>query len=244
MFGLLPSLSTVVIADQVADSAVQLLSKSGLIVHDLKESGIPEDRLIAILTEHSASGLIVRSATKVTESVLKAAAAFGLRVVARAGVGVDNIDCCAARRHNVLVINAPEGNTLSAVEHTCALILSMARQLRQGFLQKADDWTVAKKSLTSSNPVVPITELSGKTLGIVGLGRIGSGVGWRLHQFGMRIVGYDPMIVYVNKNSNSESSGEYLKPPSWLDQWLPLEDVLRQSFKYSPEDSELLFLLT
>ncbi|KAF5399744.1 hypothetical protein PHET_06680 [Paragonimus heterotremus] len=215
---------------KVADSAVELLSKNGLIVHDLKESGIPEERLIAILTEHSASGLIVRSATKVTQSVLKAASAFGLRVVARAGVGVDNIDCRAAQQHNVLVINAPEGNTLSAVEHTCALILSMARQLRQGFLQKADDWTVAKKRLTSSNPVVSVTELSGKTLGIVGLGRIGSGVGWRLHQFGMRIVGYDPLIVYANKNDvNSEALGEYLKPPAWLDQWLPLEDVLRQS---------------
>ncbi|KAF8569857.1 hypothetical protein P879_02617 [Paragonimus westermani] len=214
---------------KVADSAVQLLSKNGLIVHDLKESGIPEERLIAILTDHSASGLIVRSATKVTESVLKAAAGTGLRVVARAGVGVDNIDCSAAQRHNVLVINAPEGNTLSAVEHTCALILSMARQLRQGVLQKTDDWTMARKSVTSSNSVVPITELSGKTLGIVGLGRIGSSVGRRLHHFGMRIVGYDPIIVYANKNDVNSESPEYLKPPAWLDQWLPLEDVMRQS---------------
>ncbi|OON14549.1 putative phosphoglycerate dehydrogenase, partial [Opisthorchis viverrini] len=225
MTSVLPALSKVVIVDQVSSDALVQLSKNGFIVFDLKESGIAEDRLIDILTEHSAGALVVRSATKVTENVLKLGAAAGLRVVARAGVGVDNIDVRAAEKHHVLVINAPEGNTLSATEHTCSLILCLARQLQNTILHKADEWPTTRKKVITSSSIVPITEISGKTLGIVGLGRIGSAVGIRMHAFGMRIIGHDPIRKYSKRNTKALGP----LPPEWLDDWVPLEELLSES---------------
>lgn len=133
---------------------------------------------------HDADALVVRSETQVTEEVLKAAPR--LRVVTRAGVGVDNIDLAAATRAGVLVLNAPGANAVSAGEHTIALLLAMTRQIPQATESThAGRWE--RKKLRS-------IDLRGRTVGIVGLGRVGSVVAQRLRAFEMNILAYDPYI--------------------------------------------------
>ncbi len=131
-----------------------------------------------------ADALVVRSETQVTDEVL--AAAPRLRVVARAGVGVDNIDLAAATRAGVLVLNAPGANAVSAGEHTIALLLAITRQLPQ-----ANESTHAGRwERKKQRPI----DLRGRTVGIVGLGRVGSVVAQRLRAFEMKILAYDPYI--------------------------------------------------
>ena len=131
-----------------------------------------------------ADGLVVRSATKVTPALLKNARK--LRVVGRAGVGVDNVDMDAATHHGVLVMNTPGGNSVSVAEHTFALMLALARSVPQANASiQAGKW---EKSAFSG------TELRGKTIGLVGLGRIGTEVARRAHAFGMRVLAYDPYV--------------------------------------------------
>jgi D-3-phosphoglycerate dehydrogenase len=129
-------------------------------------------------------GLIVRSETKVTPEVLDAA--NNLRVIGRAGVGVDNIDVPAATIRGIAVMNAPDGNTITTAEHTIALLISLARSIPQASSSlKAGRWE--RKRFIG-------VELQGKTLGIVGLGRIGRVVASRARAMGMFIVAYDPFI--------------------------------------------------
>jgi hypothetical protein len=128
--------------------------------------------------------LVVRSETQVDEEVLQAAPR--LRVVARAGVGVDNIDLGAATRAGVLVLNAPGANAVSAAEHTIALLLAVTRQIPFADAStKAGRWE--RKRMT---PV----DLRGRTVGVVGLGRVGSRVAQRLRAFEMKVIAYDPYI--------------------------------------------------
>src|SRR5437660_10984681 len=129
-------------------------------------------------------GLIVRSQTKVTAEVLERADA--LKVVGRAGIGLDNVDVEAATRRGILVVNAPQSNILSAAEHTMALLLAQARNIPQ-----AHAALVAGKWERSRWEGV---ELHGKTLGVVGLGRVGALVAQRAHAFGMRLCAYDPYV--------------------------------------------------
>ncbi len=129
-------------------------------------------------------GLIVRSASKVTAEVLEAAT--NLKVIGRAGVGVDNIDVEAATKKGVIVLNAPEGNTIAATEHSVAMMLAVARNIPQAHA------SLKKKEWRRSDFVG--VELRGKTLGILGLGRIGSGVAKRALAMEMNIIGYDPYI--------------------------------------------------
>ena len=139
-------------------------------------------RLLAVLPD--ADALVVRSETQVTEEVL--AAGPKLRVVARAGVGVDNIDLEAATRRGVLVLNAPGANRISAGEHTIALLLAVTRQITiADSATRAGAWPRKK--------IKPI-DLAGKTVGIVGLGRVGSVVATRLKAFEMTVIAYDPYI--------------------------------------------------
>jgi D-3-phosphoglycerate dehydrogenase/(S)-sulfolactate dehydrogenase len=129
--------------------------------------------------------LAVRSATKVTADVL--AAAGKLRVIGRAGTGVDNIDLPAATRKGVVVMNAPGGNSISVAEHTLALLLALARQIADASTStRAGKWE--KKKFSSGR------ELAGKVLGVVGTGAIGSLVSERARAFGMRVIGYDPLL--------------------------------------------------
>lgn len=138
--------------------------------------------LLAAVGDHDA--LIVRSHTKVDRELLERGAS--LRVVGRAGVGVDNIDVPAATSRGVMVVNAPESNVVSAAEHTMAFMLALARNLPEADRQlKAGLWPGAKPRGV---------ELLGKTLGIVGLGRVGSAVAVRAGAFGMRVVAYDPYV--------------------------------------------------
>src|SRR4029453_2838010 len=131
-----------------------------------------------------ADALLVRSATKVTADLLKSAPR--LRIVGRAGTGVDNIDVSAASSRGILVVNAPGANSISVAEHACALMLALARSVPAADRAMKDGKWEKKKFLG--------TELRGKTLGIAGLGRIGQEVAQRARAFGMRVVAHDPYI--------------------------------------------------
>jgi len=146
------------------------------------KSGITADELLKVIPDYDS--LIVRGRTKVTASVLEAASR--LKVIGRAGVGVDNIDLEAAKKHNVTVVNAPVSTTLAVAELTFALLLALAREIpRADVGMKQNKWL--KKELEG-------VELNGKTLGIIGFGRIGAEVGKRAAAFGMNVIAYDPLI--------------------------------------------------
>jgi D-3-phosphoglycerate dehydrogenase len=170
----------IVIAEEIADAGLDRLRSAGFIVDvQLNKSA---DELHAILD--GAHALIVRSATMVDAVML--AAGKQLVVVARAGVGLDNIDVEAATKQGVMVVNAPQSNVLSAAEHTMALILSIARNVPQAHSAlTAGRWERSKWEGI---------ELAGKTLGILGLGRIGTLVAQRARAFDMRLVAYDPYV--------------------------------------------------
>ena len=169
----------ILIADGLEEIG-QAILRSSASVDD--RTGIPPEELLQVINEYDA--MIVRSRTKVTVQVL--AAAERLKVIGRAGVGVDNIDLEAAKAHGVTVVNAPVSTSLAVAELTLGLMLAMAREIpRADAGMKAGQWL--KKELAG-------TELYGKTLGILGMGRIGSEVGKRAAAFGMSVLGYDPLI--------------------------------------------------
>ncbi|HYG72040.1 MAG TPA: phosphoglycerate dehydrogenase [Actinomycetota bacterium] len=141
--------------------------------------------------------LVVRSQTQVTSEVI--AAAESLKVVARAGIGLDNVDVEAATRRGVMVVNAPQSNIVSAAEHTIALLLAQARNVPQA--------NAALKDGRWERAVFEGVELQGKTLGIVGLGRVGALVAQRAAAFGMRIIAFDP---YVPKERAKEMGIELM----------------------------------
>jgi D-3-phosphoglycerate dehydrogenase / 2-oxoglutarate reductase len=169
----------VVLAEPMAAAGIAALSVDCDVV-DL--SGSSRSHLASALAD--ASGLVVRSATRVDDELISMGP--NLRVIGRAGVGVDNIDVAAATRRGVLVVNAPLANTVSAAEHAFALILSIARHVPQAHATTRQGvWD--RKNFTG-------VELSGKTLGVVGLGRIGSLVAQRAGAFDMRVLAYDPFV--------------------------------------------------
>src|SRR6266436_5609378 len=180
----------VVVADKISERGVELLRSAGwnivLTTKDTLNTEIAD-----------ADALIVRSATKVTSELLEKAPR--LRVVGRAGVGVDNIDLEEATRRGVLVMSTPGGNAVSVAEHTFALLLALARQ--EGRWEKSS---------------AAGTEVRGKTLGLIGLGRIGSEVAVRAEAFDMRVLGYDPYI--------SEAAARELQV-----ELVPLERLLAES---------------
>ena len=145
-------------------------------------NNISADDLLEVISEYDA--LIVRGRTKVTYSVIENASK--LKVIGRAGVGVDNIDLEAAKKHGVIVVNAPMSTTLAVAELTFALLLALAREVpRADAGMKQGKWL--KKELEG-------IELNGKTLGIIGFGRIGVEVSKRAAAFGMNVIAYDPLI--------------------------------------------------
>jgi D-3-phosphoglycerate dehydrogenase len=172
-------LPRIVVADQIDPAARARLAASAELI-DVDGTNLAA--LLAVLPD--ADALVVRSETQVTEEVL--AAAPRLRVVARAGVGVDNVDLDAATRRGVLVLNAPGANRVSAGEHTIALLLAVTRQITI-----ADGTT--KAGVWARKKIRPI-DLAGRTIGIVGLGRVGSVVAARLKAFEMHILAYDPYV--------------------------------------------------
>src|SRR5919205_3651791 len=168
------------VADDVNEGGLAPLREAGFEVE--KRTGLKGDELAEAVA--GADGLVVRSETKVTAPLLEAAGR--LRVIGRAGVGVDNIDVAAATQRGVVVMNAPDGNTLTTAEHTLALLLALARRVPQAHASlRAGKWE-RKKFIG--------VELRGKTLGVVGLGRIGRVVAGRARGFEMRVVAFDPFV--------------------------------------------------
>jgi D-3-phosphoglycerate dehydrogenase len=167
----------VLVADPLAPEGMENLKAMTEV--DVK-LGLKPDELKAIIGQYDA--LIVRSETQVTADVIKCGTK--LQIIARAGVGLDNIDVNAATQQGIMVVNAPTGNTVAAAEHTMALMLALARNIPQAHAQlKAGKWN--RKEFTG-------VELRNKTLGIIGLGNVGSGVAVRARGFEMRLIGYDP----------------------------------------------------
>src|SRR5438309_242479 len=171
----------VLIADAISQRGVDELSRDAGLDFSVQTKLSPA-KLIEIIPEFAA--LIVRSETKVTGEILEAAKK--LRVVGRAGVGVDNVDIETATRRGVLVLNAPGGNTVSTAEHAFSLLLCVARKIPQ-----ADASLRGKKWSRKDFEGV---ELYNKTLGVIGMGRIGSELSRRAIAFGMRVVAYDPYL--------------------------------------------------
>jgi D-3-phosphoglycerate dehydrogenase len=171
----------IVVADELPASALALLRAETSWVIDARSGRRPEE-LAADLAD--ADGILVRSATKVDARLL--AAAPNLRIVARAGTGVDNVDVAAASARGILVVNAPGANSISVAEHACALMLALARSIPAADGAMKDSRWEKKRFLG--------TELRGKTLGVAGLGRIGQEVALRARAFGMRLVAHDPFI--------------------------------------------------
>jgi D-3-phosphoglycerate dehydrogenase len=168
------------VADDISETGLQPLRDAGF--HVEKRVRLSPAELRAALT--GCAGLVVRSETKVTSDLMDGAEA--LRVVGRAGVGVDNIDVPAATERGIVVMNAPDGNTITTAEHTIALLVALARRIPQANSSlKSGRWE--RKAFIG-------VELQGKTLGIVGMGRIGRTVAARARAFGMKIVAYDPFI--------------------------------------------------
>ena len=171
----------IVVSDELPESALELLRAEPGWHVDARSGRSPAD-LANDLAD--ADALLVRSATKVTADLLKSATR--LRIVGRAGTGVDNIDMPAASARGILVVNAPGANSISVAEHACALMLSLARSVPAAdHAMKGGKWE--KKRFLG-------TEVKGKTLAIAGLGRIGQEVAERARAFGMRIVAHDPFI--------------------------------------------------
>lgn len=169
----------VLVSDDLAEEGIEILREKVMV--DV-QTGLSEDELVATIENYDA--LLVRSGTQVTERVIEAGKR--LRFIGRAGAGVDNIDMNAATKRGIIVANAPEGNTLAATEHTMAMMLSLCRNTPQANASmQAGEW---KRSKFMG------VELNEKTLGIVGLGRIGREIAKRASSFDMKIIGYDPFI--------------------------------------------------
>ncbi|MCD6519627.1 MAG: phosphoglycerate dehydrogenase, partial [Anaerolineae bacterium] len=169
----------ILVTDPLAQAGLDLLHEHCQVDVHLRPS---IEELCQLIAPYD--GLIVRSSTRVSAPVIEAAER--LVVIGRAGTGVDNIDLEAATRHGIVVVNAPMSNTVSVAEHTLALMLALARHIPQANASMhAGRWE--KKALLG-------TELRGKTLGIIGLGRVGTAVAQRAHAFEMRLIAYDPFI--------------------------------------------------
>src|SRR5918999_2394397 len=169
----------VLITERLAGPGVERLREHLEVDVDLD---LTPDELVERIPAYDA--LIVRSATKVTTELIERAE--NLKVIGRAGIGLDNVDVDAATRHGILVVNAPQSNVLSAAEHTMALLLAQARNIPQAHEALIGGaWEREKFSGI---------ELHGKTLGVVGLGRVGTLVAQRASAFGMRLVAFDPYI--------------------------------------------------
>jgi D-3-phosphoglycerate dehydrogenase len=171
---------SVLIADSLPPDAVEIFEQRGIIADSM--AGLSPEELVSVIDRYE--GLIVRSATKVSAELMQQATR--LRVIGRAGVGIDNVDVCGATRQGVVVMNTPQGNAIAAAEHTLALLFALARNI-----PAADRSTQAGKWERGRFTGIEVT---GKTLGIIGCGTIGSLVGERALGLHMDVLVYDPFI--------------------------------------------------
>ena len=209
----------VVIAEPFAPAGVAVLQARGL--HVISCAGQPRERLVQALGD--AEGLIVRSETRVDRDLF--AHAPQLRVVGRAGVGVDAIDVDAATQAGILVLNTPAANTLAATEHTFALMLSLLRHI-PGASQQLRDGCWERTPFVGN-------ELAGKTLGVVGAGRIGGAVSTRARAFEMRVIAHDPFVPQVR----ADSLGVQLVS---LDELLERCDILTLHVPLTPQTAGMI----
>jgi D-3-phosphoglycerate dehydrogenase len=192
----------VLVLDNLSDEGIEVFKAEGIEV-DVRPPQKPAE-LAAIINDYD--GLVVRSATKVTAEALEGSAR--MKVIGRAGAGTDNIDKDAATRHGIVVMNTPGGNTISTCEHTFALMMALCRNIPQAHASMAAGrWD--RKSFMGK-------ELSGKTLGIVGIGRIGGAMARRAKAFEMKILGFDPILSPLK----AEALGVEL---------VPLDDIIERS---------------
>ncbi len=211
----------VLIADSISQRGVDELRREGALDITIKP-GLGETNLIEIIPEFSA--LVVRSQTKVTANVLKAGGK--LRVVGRAGVGVDNVDVEAATRRGIVVLNAPGGNTISTAEHAFSLLLNVARKIPQADAAvRGGQWD--RKNLEG-------VELYNKTLGVIGMGRIGSELSRRAIAFGMRVIAYDPYL------SATRARSLQVELVDELDDLLATSDFISLHTPLTPETRHIL----
>src|SRR6266513_60007 len=211
----------VLIADSISQRGIDELSREEALDITIKP-GLEETELIKIVPEFSA--LVVRSQTKVTADVLKAGGK--LRVVGRAGVGVDNVDVEAATRRGIVVLNAPGGNTISTAEHAFSLLLCVARKIPQADAAvRGGKWD--RKNLEG-------VELYNKTLAVIGMGRIGSDLSRRAIAFGMRGIAYDP---YLSATRARSSQVELVEE---LDDLLATSDFISLHTPLTPETRHIL----
>ncbi|MGQ9573110.1 MAG: phosphoglycerate dehydrogenase [Dehalococcoidia bacterium] len=192
----------VLVCDPIAEDGVKALRDAGAEVDVCL--GMPAEELLAVIGEYDA--VVVRSETKITAEAI--AAGKRLQIIGRAGIGVDNIQVEAATERGIVVVNAPTGNVISAAEHAIALMLALARNIPQAdACLKGGNWD--RKRFMG-------VEVRGKTLGIVGLGQVGSEVARRARGLEMQVVGYDPFL----PEERARVVGV---------QMVPLEDLLRQA---------------
>ena len=195
----------ILITDTLAGEGIKKLKEEGFEVTE--RINIDESELVNIIPDYTA--LIIRSGTNVTEKVINAAST--LKVIGRAGAGLDNVDVPVATRRGIIVMNTPEGNTISAAEHTISMLLSLSRNIPQAHLSLKKDVWDRKKFMG--------TEVYGKVLGIIGLGRIGSGVTKRAQGLGMEVMACDPFTTQEKAEEMDVTLHE-------LDELLPRIDYL------------------
>ena len=212
-------MARILVTEEIADGGLDRLRAAG---HDVDvRLGLSPDELLEVVP--GAAALIIRSATQVTDAVL--AAATDLMVVGRAGIGLDNVDVPSATSRGVMVVNAPQSNIVSAAEHTMALLLAVARNVPQAHAALVEGrWERSKWEGV---------ELVDKTLGVVGLGRIGKLVADRAKGFGMRLVAYDP---FVSDDRARQMGVELLQ----LDQLVAESDFLTVHLPKTPETLGLI----
>jgi D-3-phosphoglycerate dehydrogenase / 2-oxoglutarate reductase len=209
----------IVVADDIAENALELLRAraSWNVVY------LPMTKAAVADEVRDADALLVRSATKVTSELLQHAAC--LRVIGRAGVGVDNVDLEAATKKGIVVMNTPGGSAASVAEHTLALLLALARHIPQADRSlKEGRWE--KKALTG-------VELRGKTLGLVGLGKIGTEVARLAQAYQMKLIAYDPYV-------SSLIAGEQNIKLASLEELLKASDFISLHASFTPETHHLL----
>ena len=193
----------ILVSDSLSEEGLSILKSSKDFIVDVK-TGLKPAELKSIIAEYDA--LLLRSATKVTGEIIEAGTK--LKIIGRAGVGLDNVDLKAATAKGIIVMNTPAGNTISTAEHTMSLILSLSRSIPQADQSmKKNEWR--RKDFMG-------VELYNKTMGIIGLGRIGMEVAKRCLSFGMRVKAYDP---FLSKEVADQNGVELVK----------LEEIYRQA---------------
>src|ERR671923_1708974 len=211
-------MARILIAEPLAEAGVELLRAHHEV--DARDATSREELLAAV---GDVDALVVRSATRVDAEVLEAGKR--LKVVGRAGIGLDNVDVATATRLGIMVVNAPQSNVISAAEHTVALVLAQARNIPQAHdALREGRWERGR---------FQGAELYGKTLGILGLGRVGALVAQRLNAFGMRLLAYDP---YVSRERAAQMGVELAS----LADVLARADIVTVHLPKTPETTGLI----